>query len=99
MGAFDFRGPNACGFLDLVTTNDVARLQVVVDDQLTIYEETGAVLASQVELPGACSGNIDTGETVAARSVFEQMRRELIMDDSRIRDNARAWLQDKKAWK
>jgi len=28
MGVFDFRGPNACGFLDLVTTNDVARLQV-----------------------------------------------------------------------
>ncbi len=28
MGVFDFLGPNACGFLDLVTTNDVARLQV-----------------------------------------------------------------------
>ena len=28
MGVFDFRGPNACGFLDLVTTNDVARLHV-----------------------------------------------------------------------
>jgi glycine hydroxymethyltransferase len=28
MGVFDFHGPNACGFLDLVTTNDVARLQV-----------------------------------------------------------------------
>ncbi len=28
MGVFDFCGPNACGFLDLVTTNDVARLQV-----------------------------------------------------------------------
>jgi glycine hydroxymethyltransferase len=28
MGIFDFRGPNAAGFLDLVTTNDVARLQV-----------------------------------------------------------------------
>lgn len=28
MGLFDFLGPNACGFLDLVTTNDVARLQV-----------------------------------------------------------------------
>jgi glycine hydroxymethyltransferase len=28
MGVFDFRGPNACGFLDLVTTNDVAQLQV-----------------------------------------------------------------------
>jgi glycine hydroxymethyltransferase len=28
MGAFDFRGPNACAFLDLVTTNDVSRLQI-----------------------------------------------------------------------
>jgi glycine hydroxymethyltransferase len=28
MGIFDFRGPNACAFLDLVTTNDVARLLV-----------------------------------------------------------------------
>jgi glycine hydroxymethyltransferase len=28
MGVFDFCGPNACGFLDLVTTNDVARLNV-----------------------------------------------------------------------
>jgi glycine hydroxymethyltransferase len=28
MGVFDFLGPNACGFLDLVTTNDVARLMV-----------------------------------------------------------------------
>ncbi len=28
MGLFDFRGPNACAFLDLVTTNDVSRLQV-----------------------------------------------------------------------
>jgi glycine hydroxymethyltransferase len=28
MGIFDFRGPNACGFLDLVTTNDVSRLQI-----------------------------------------------------------------------
>jgi glycine hydroxymethyltransferase len=28
MGVLDFRGPNACAFLDLVTTNDVSRLQV-----------------------------------------------------------------------
>jgi len=28
MGAFDFRGPNARAFLDLVTTNDVSRLEV-----------------------------------------------------------------------
>jgi glycine hydroxymethyltransferase len=28
MGVFDFRGPNACAFLDFVTTNDVSRLQV-----------------------------------------------------------------------
>jgi len=28
MGVFDFRGPSACAFLDLVTTNDVERLEV-----------------------------------------------------------------------
>jgi glycine hydroxymethyltransferase len=28
MGVFDFRGPNACAFLDLVATNDVSRLEI-----------------------------------------------------------------------
>jgi glycine hydroxymethyltransferase len=44
MGVFDFIGPNACGFLDLVTTNDVARLQVGQSHYAYLLSPEGQVI-------------------------------------------------------
>lgn len=44
MGVFDFCGPNACGFLDLVTTNDVARLQAGQSHYSYLFSPHGQVI-------------------------------------------------------
>ena len=44
MGVFDFRGPNACGFLDLVTTNNVAGLQVGASHYAYLLSPQGQVI-------------------------------------------------------